>query len=307
MTPTYLATARLLTEIAPLVFEGGLFALKGGTAINLFLREMPRLSVDLDLVFTDHRLPRPEALTAINEALRAAARQLARRGLKVRMVSVADMGETKLIVQRDDLSVKIEVNTVIRGTVYPTRTRALTAAASDALMADLELPLLSLEDIYGGKLVAAMDRQHPRDLFDVMELFAHGGITPGIRRCFVVYLASHNRTFHEVLFPTPKDIRLAYEGSFAGMTTEPVTLDALLETRQRLFRELPAALDANERKFLRTLARAEPDWSLLPIPHLEELPAIRWRLQHLQELGRDSPARLRVLCEALDHRLHELP
>ncbi len=307
MTPTYLATARLLTEIAPLVFEGGLFALKGGTAINLFLSEMPRLSVDLDLVFTDHRLPRPEALTAINEALRAAARQLARRGLKVRMVSVADMGETKLIVQRDDLSVKIEVNTVIRGTVYPTRTRALTAAASDALMADLELPLLSLEDIYGGKLVAAMDRQHPRDLFDVMELFAHGGITPGIRRCFVVYLASHNRTFHEVLFPTPKDIRLAYEGSFAGMTTEPVTLDALLETRQRLFRELPAALDANERKFLRTLARAEPDWSLLPIPHLEELPAIRWRLQHLQELGRDSPARLRVLCEALDHRLQDLP
>jgi hypothetical protein len=133
MTPTNLATARLLTEIAPLVFEGGLFALKGGTAINLFLREMPRLSVDLDLVFTDHRLPRPEALTAINEALRAAGRQLARRGLKVQVVSVAAMGETKLIVQRDDLSVKIEVNTVIRGTVYPTRMRALTAAASDTL------------------------------------------------------------------------------------------------------------------------------------------------------------------------------
>ena len=307
MTPTYLATARLLTEIAPLVFEGGFFALKGGTAINLFLREMPRLSVDLDLVFTDHRLPRAEALTAINEALRVAGRQLAKRGLKVQGVSVADMGETKLLVQRDDLSVKIEVNTVIRGTVYPTRTRALTAAASDALMADLELPLLSLEDIYGGKLVAAMDRQHPRDLFDVMELFAHGGLTPGIRRCFVVYLASHNRTFHEVLFPTPKDIRLAYEGSFAGMTTEPVTLDALLETRQRLFRELPAALDANEREFLRTLARVEPDWSLLPIPHLEELPAIRWRLQHLQQLARDRPARLRALCEALNHRLQELP
>lgn len=97
-------------------------------------------------------------------------------------VSAADMGETKLLVQRDTLSVKVEVNTVIRGTVYPTQTRALTAAASEALMADLELPLLSSEDIYGGKLVAAMDRQHPRDLFDVMELFAHGGITPEIRR-----------------------------------------------------------------------------------------------------------------------------
>ena len=138
-----------------------------------------------------------------------------------------------------------------------------TAAASDALMADLELPLLSSEDIYGGKLVAAMDRQHPRDLFDVMELFAHGGITPAIRRAFVVYLASHNRTLHEVLFPTPKDISLAYEGSFTGMTTEPVTLAALLETRERLFRELPAALDATsgsscERWYARN--RTGPCW-----------------------------------------------
>jgi len=74
MNPTYLATARLLTEIAPVVFESGIFALKGGTAINLFLRDMPRLSVDLDLVFTDHRLPRAEALAAINEALRAGTR-----------------------------------------------------------------------------------------------------------------------------------------------------------------------------------------------------------------------------------------
>jgi predicted nucleotidyltransferase component of viral defense system len=303
MNPIYLATARLLTEIAPVVFESGIFALKGGTAINLFLREMPRLSVDLDLVFTDHRLPRAEALGAINEALRVARDQLAKRGLKVQAVSAADMGETKLLVQRDDLSVKIEVNTVIRGTVHPTHTMALTAAASDALMADLELPLLSPEDIYGGKLVAAMDRQHPRDLFDVMELFAHGGITPEIRRAFVVYLASHNRTLHEVLFPTPKDISLAYEGSFAGMTTEPVTMEALLETRDRLFKELPAALDANEREFLRTLVLVEPDWSLLGIAHLKELPAIRWRLQNLEKLARTNPDRLRALGDALAQRL----
>jgi len=307
MNPTYLATARLLTEIAPVVFESRIFALKGGTAINLFLREMPRLSVDLDLVFTDHRLPRAEALAAINEALRVARDQLAKRRLKVQAVSAADMGETKLLVQRDDLSVKIEVNTVIRGTVHPTQTMALTAAASDALMADLELPLLSPEEIYGGKLVAAMDRQHPRDLFDVMELFAHGGITPEIRHAFVVYLASHNRTLHEVLFPTPKDIRLAYEGSFAGMTTEPVTLEALLKTRERLFRELPGSLDENEREFLRTLVRAEPDWSLLRIPHLEELPAIRWRLQNLEKLARTNPDRLRALADALAQRLGRLP
>jgi predicted nucleotidyltransferase component of viral defense system len=285
------------------VFESGIFALKGGTAINLFLRDMPRLSVDLDLVFTDHRTPRAQALTAINEALRAGRDRLVKSGLKVHAVAAAEMGETKLLVQRDDLAVKVEVNTVIRGVVRPTQIVALTAAASDALMADLELPLLSSEDIYGGKLVAAMDRQHPRDLFDVMELFAHGGITPAIRRAFVVYLASHNRTIHEVLFPTPKDIELAYEGSFLGMTTAPVTLEALLDTRRRLLRELPAALDVAEREFLRSLVRAQPEWSLLDIPHIAELPAIRWRLQNLEQLSRNQPGRFRALADALDERL----
>jgi predicted nucleotidyltransferase component of viral defense system len=306
MNDTYLTTARLLVEIAPVVFESGAFALKGGTAINLFLRAMPRLSVDLDLVFTDHRPSRTEALTAINEALRTARDRLADRGLKVQALSAGDMGETRLLVQREAVSVAVEVNTVIRGTVYPTQTMSLSTAASDALLADLELTLLSADEIYGGKLVAAMDRQHPRDLFDVMELFAHGGITPGIRRAFVVYLASHNRTIHEVLFPKPKDIYLAYENSFVGMTTKAVTLDSLLETRECLFRELPAALDANERQFLRTLARAKPDWSLLDIAHLEQLPAIRWRLQNLEEFSRRSPARFRALADSLDAKYSKL-
>ncbi|MDA0204750.1 MAG: nucleotidyl transferase AbiEii/AbiGii toxin family protein [Acidobacteria bacterium] len=303
MNPTYLATARLLVEAAPLVFEGGGFALKGGTAINLFLREMPRLSVDLDLVFTNHHMPRAEALAAINGALRASRDRLVKRGLKVQALSTGDLGETKLLVRRDDLAVKIEVNTVIRGTIHPTRTMSLSLAASDALMADLELPLLSPEEIYGGKLVAAMDRQHPRDLFDVMELFGHGGVTPEIRRAFVVYLASHNRPLYEVLFPKPKDIRLAYEGSFAGMTREPVSLDALMATSEKLLRELPDSLDTYERDFLRTLARSQPDWSRLGIPHLAELPAIRWRIQNVEALGRTQPARLRTLADALDARL----
>lgn len=119
----------------------------------------------------------------------------------------------------------------------------------------------------------------------------------------MVYLASHNRTLHEVLFPPAKDIQLAYEGSFAGMTTEPVRLGALLESRDRLFRELPAALDANEREFLRTLVRARPHWSLLDIPHLEKLPAMQWRLQNLEQLSRSQPARFHALATALDERL----
>ncbi|TSA50432.1 MAG: nucleotidyl transferase AbiEii/AbiGii toxin family protein, partial [Nitrosomonadales bacterium] len=82
MNQTYLDTARLLAQVAPLVFVDDTFALKGGTAINLFIRDMPRLSVDLDLVFTDHSSPREEALTRINEAIRQSAERLKTRGFQ---------------------------------------------------------------------------------------------------------------------------------------------------------------------------------------------------------------------------------
>lgn len=117
MNPIYLDTARLLAQVAPLVFVDDTFALKGGTAINLFVRDMPRLSVDLDLVFPDHALPREQALARIREAIRAAGERLARRGFKVH-IPEAEAGETKLLVRRDRIEVKVEANFVMRGTVH---------------------------------------------------------------------------------------------------------------------------------------------------------------------------------------------
>lgn len=306
MNPIYLETARLLTQVAPLIFKDDTFALKGGTAINLFVRDMPRLSVDLDLVFPDHRLARDEALDRINEAIRQAADRLRGRGFQTYAVAAADSGETKLLVRKGGVEVKVEVNFVMRGTVYPVRAGSLTAKARDLLMADLELPLVATEDLYGGKLVAALDRQHPRDLFDVMQLFAHEGITPGIRRAFVVYLACHNRPVHEVLFPALRDIRQDYERTFKGMTAETVELDELLTARARIVEELPRALDAGERAFLLSLVRNAPQWNLLDIDHLQDLPGIRWKLRNLEQLAERSPAKFAAQGDALAERLAAL-
>ena len=288
MNQIYLDSARLLTRVAPLVLVDDTFALKGGTAINLFVRDMPRLSVDLDLVFPDHTLPREEALKRINEAIRQSVARLKKQGFQTHAPASADAGETKLLVRQGAIEVKIEVNFVMRGTVNPVRMASLTQNARDTLQADLEIPVVSLEDVYGGKLVAAMDRQHPRDLFDVMQLFAHEGITAGIRRAFVVYLASHNRPVHEVLFPSLRDIRQEFEHNFAGMTVEPVELDALLAARERMVRELQHGLTADERKFLMSLVAAEPEWKLLNVPHLEQLPGLRWKLQNLERLQKSD-------------------
>ena len=299
MSPLYLDTARLLIQVAPLVFADGAFALKGGTAINLFMRNMPRLSVDLDLVFTDHRMPRDQALQRIDEALRQAAARLNARGFQTRTRGAAGGLETKLMVRRGSIEVKVEVNFVMRGTVHPVRNAALAPRARDLLMADVELPVASLEDVYGGKLVAAMDRQHPRDLFDVMQLFAYEGITPSIRRAFVVYLASHNRPVHEVLFPAERDIAQEYERTFQGMTADTVELADLLTVRKRMMDELPASLDPDERRFLLSLVDNKPDWPLLGIPHADELPGIRWKLNNLGQLQAANPKKFREQREAL--------
>jgi hypothetical protein len=296
----YLDTARLLTQVAPLVLADGIFALKGGTAINLFVRDMPRLSVDLDLVFVDYALGREEALAAINQAILSADERLKKRGFQTHVTAVADAGETKIFIRRDKLEVKVEVNFVLRGTVHPVRAASLTPKAKETLLADMELPLVSLEDLYGGKLVAALDRQHPRDLFDVMQLFLHEGITPEIRRSFVVYLASHNRPIHEVLAPALRDISGDYEGSFRGMTAEPVALDALLAARERMIAELQAGLDAAERAFLMSIANNEPDWTLLQIGHLAQFPGIRWKLANLDRLAKSNPKKLKAQMRALE-------
>lgn len=306
MNKTYLDTARMLVQVAPLVFRESPFALKGGTAINLFVRDMPRLSVDLDLVFTDHRLARDAALTSIDNALAAAADRLKTHRFTVRLQAAADTGDTKLFVRRDKIEVKVEVNFVLRGTVHPVRMASLTAKAREGLQADLEIPVVANADLYAGKLVAALDRQHPRDLFDVMQLMAHGGMTPEIRRTFVIYLASHNRPIHELLFPALRDISQEFERTFAGMTSESVELSELLATREAMVADLRTGLDSDDREFLLSVARAEPNWGKTPYAHAGELPALQWKLLNLRTL-RDSHAKRFAaqhdeLRKVLEHR-----
>ncbi|MHB1544256.1 MAG: nucleotidyl transferase AbiEii/AbiGii toxin family protein [Gammaproteobacteria bacterium] len=303
MNQVYLDSARMLTRVAPLVLVNNTFALKGGTAINLFVRDMPRLSVDLDLVFPDHTLPREQALRRINEAVRQSAARLEKQGFRTHAPAAADSGETKLLVRRGSVEIKIEVNFVMRGTIHPVRMVSLRQNARDTLQVDLEIPVASLEDVYGGKLVAAMDRQHPRDLFDVLQLFAHEGITAGIRRAFVVYLASHSRPVHEVLFPPLRDIRQEFQHNFTGMTAEAVELDALLAARERMVRELQQDLSADERRFLLSLVTAEPEWPLLGVPHLEQLPGLRWKLQNLEQLRKTNTQKFAEQSEVLSRLL----
>ena len=303
MDKTYADTVRLLLAAAPDVFANDIFAMKGGTAINLFVRDMPRLSVDIDVVYMPWQTPRDEALAAISGELDGIANRLAKQGMRTRKVASKDLGDTKLLIERDDNQVKVEVNVVFRGTVLPIERRPLTPGTAEMFSAELALPVLATAELYGSKLVAAMDRQHPRDLFDVWQMFMSDGLSDAAVECFVTYLAGHNRPTHEVLFGNDKNIAGEYHNNFTGMTTEPVSLDVLLETRTRLRAELPQRLTGNQRRFLMGLTRAQPDWSLLQCRHAAELPALRWKLENLQTFQKRRPDNFEMQAKALEAKL----
>ncbi|MBC8522747.1 nucleotidyl transferase AbiEii/AbiGii toxin family protein [PVC group bacterium] len=300
MDKFYADTVRLLLSVAPDVFRSNAFSLKGGTAINLFVRDMPRLSVDLDLVFTQRKPKREDALKKIAEEMEAIKQCLEKRNLTVKSISPTGFGDSKLIINDREIQIKIEVNHIFRGTVLPPIRRQLAAKVSSSFSVELEVPVLVVDELYGSKLVAAFDRQHPRDFFDVLQLYNIGGITDKMIECFVIYLAGHNRPTHEVLFANPKEITAEFENAFVGMTDTPVTLKEIESTRNRLFEELPHQLSSKHKKYLTGLTRAEPDWSLLQCPFADELPAIRWKLKNLKKFKSDNPTAFETQASKLE-------
>lgn len=293
----YTRQVRLLVRLLPMVAKEPDFALKGGTAINLFIRNLPRLSVDIDLVFLP-TYDRPEALAAIDAAMKRIAASVRAEipGANV-AEQVAEETVLRLLVSAEQAQVKLEVSPVLRGVVHEPVVRTVVNAVEESF-GFAEAQLVSFEDVYAGKLVAALDRQHPRDLFDVRELLASEGLTDGLREAFIVYLLSHNRPMGEVLSGHVKDLKAEYRDSFEGMTSVAVPIKELVKTQAQLIAELIGGMPDRHREFLIGFERGEPEWSLLELSHIANLPAVRWRQLNLSRASDVRRAQMVGLLEA---------
>jgi predicted nucleotidyltransferase component of viral defense system len=295
----YRKQVALLIKTVPLVAAETAFALKGGTAINLFLRDMPRLSVDIDLTYVPVA-DRESSLKEIDAALHRIKKQIERGIPGARVSTSAPKGGkyiAKLIVRSNDAQIKIEVTPVLRGCVYEPAVRSVSARVEEEF-GFAETAVVSFADLYAGKIVAALDRQHPRDLFDVRDLLTHEGIDDNLRQAFIVYLLSHDRPMAEILAPTRRDISAEYKRGFEGMVNTPVTLDELLQARENLIGQIVGKMP--ERRFLISIKRGEPDWALLDLPGVRDLPAVRWKLENLKRLSPEKRTELLMgLTEAL--------
>lgn len=278
----YFRQVELLVRILPVVGSQECFALKGGTAINLFYRDMPRLSVDIDLVYVPIK-DRATSLNEISEGLSKLASLIQRLIPEVK-IQYSHMGKTdiiiKLLVQIEQCIVKIELSPVLRGTVHKPALKRIGFVAEETF-GFVEVPLVSFEDLFAGKIIAALDRQHPRDLFDVKLLFENEGITPSLKEAFLVYLISHNRSFLEILNPSLLDIRQSFETDFKGMTSDSIDLDELNQTRVKLIDSINRMLTEKDKLFLLRFKEGNPDWDHIGFPHIKDLPAVKWKLHNL--------------------------
>jgi len=278
--------AELLLRVLPSVNEEEVFALKGGTAINFFLRELPRLSVDIDLTY----LPvndRKTALMDIGKALFRISKGVEKTIPGVRAFSKKDHEfdiVAGLLIRRGDATIKVEPNRVLRGSAFPTVTRSLCQKAQDLFELSIEARTLSFEDLYGGKACAALDRQHPRDLFDIDMLFKNEGLPEKVRKAFIVYLVSHSRPMIEILNPHWGDLRPVFEREFQGMVVEPVTAEELRIAGEQLVSRLHEEMTQGERRFIVSVKEGKTQWDLLEVPGIENLPAIRWKLQNIRRM-----------------------
>ena len=241
------AQVALLVRVLPYVSTEACFALKGGTAINLFVRDLPRLSVDIDLVYLPIK-DRETSLIAIRSALGRIARKIRKAIPDGGVTDSANAGGTLVLVRQRNAQIKIEVTPVLRGTVHPTELKTVQPIVEEQF-GFAEIQVVSFADLYAGKLVAALDRQHPRDLFDVQHLLANEGIDKTLYQTFLAYILSHNRPVHELLQPRLKDIRQAFEREFVGMTVRETSLHALLATREQLVAEIHSRLDETSKLF----------------------------------------------------------
>ena len=280
----YYKQVQLLMQALPFVAKQQCFALKGGTAINLFVREFPRLSVDIDLVYLPMKA-RDEALDEICEALDVISADLktAFKDAEITEAYKSKRDSLRLIVARNGVQIKVELSPVLRGTVYEPRLMEVCEAVEEEF-GYVEVPVVALADLYAGKICAALDRQHPRDLFDVKWLLENEGLTDDIRKAFLVYLLSHNRPMAELLKPQYKELSAIYAGEFANMAETDVPLEELVAVRERLVELIHQGLTESEKGFLLTFKSRGPDWALLGLEGVSELPAIKWKQINLAKM-----------------------
>lgn len=274
----YKKQVALLLNVLPEVNKESCFAMHGGTAINLFIEDMPRLSVDIDLTYA-LLVDRNTAIQDVGKALERIKHSIERTIPRAHVIHRKEIAKLQISLAGADI--KLEVNLVSRGLLGSPILLPLCNKAQDNFNVFCEMPIVPLAQLFGGKICAALDRQHPRDLFDIKRFLARDGYNEDVKQGFLYCLLCSDRPIHEIIEPNLQDQRLAFEHQFAGMSDEPFTYIEYESTRLQLIEKVQKSITESDKEFLLSFANATPDWNVY---HFQPYPAITWKLQNIQKL-----------------------
>ena len=290
MKSNFLEQSKLVMQVLPLIEQEKIFLLKGGTAINFFYRDLPRLSVDIDLTYSFVE-SREETLNKANRALTKIIANLNSR-LNLHTVVQKDNKQefiTKIEVQGKGSQIKIEPNFVFRGCLFPPKMLRTTPRVEEILGSFTSMGTLSFEDLYAGKLCALLNRQHPRDIFDVKLLLDNEGITENLIEAFVIYLSCDSRPINELLKPNLKNIQSAFDSDFYGMTDYHYPIEDLIKVQEHLCQNIISYLTSYQKEFLISLVELAPKWEIIKFSeNIKDLPSIKFKLINLDRMGSKS-------------------
>lgn len=294
MNNIYRQKVELLLRILPFVTDEECFAIHGGTAINLFVKDLYRLSVDIDVTYIPIE-DRNTSLLRINEALERISDRVKRTFRDVRVIPRLDI--SKITCESRGCQVKIEVNQTKRGLVcgdailYP-----LCEKAQEMFGMEVDARIVSLPQLYGGKISAALSCQHPRDLFDIKQMDIP---LTDVKEGLIFCLLGSDRPIHESFAPNLIDQHEAMERQFSGMSEIPFTYNDFEATREKLVNDVNSVMTEDDRRFLIGFEELSVDWENSPYSSFKEYPSVRWKMQNLQKLKASNPKKLNAEADKL--------
>ena len=293
----YKSQVNLLLNVLPEVAKENCFALHGGTAINLFVRNMPRLSVDIDLTY----IPIEDRITSLQKIAEALDRIKYNIEERVQSAKVLHQKQiSKLQISVRGIQVKLEVNQTNRGLIQKPRLLSLCDYAQKEFDVFCAIKTVSLGQLYGGKICAALDRQHPRDLFDIKQFLENEGYTDEIKQGFLLHLLSSKRPIVEMLYPNYINQEQVLENQFSGMSKESFSYDDFERTRKKLIKTIHDSLKKEDKAFILSFLNAEPDWRIYDF---KRFPSVQWKLQNLMELKTNEPEKHNQIYKHLKDKL----
>ena len=286
-SPVFARKVELLLKLMPFVMNEGVFAVHGGTAINLFVKDMPRYSVDIDLTYTP-LAGREESLKDINAHLQSIIQHALPQlpGLHV----IPNYDTCKLLCEYHGYQVKVEVNQTKRGLIGgEAKTLPLSEKAQEEFGLYCEATIVPQTLLYGGKIAAALSRQHPRDLFDVKYMDLP---LSEVREGLIFCLLGSDRPIYESFAPKLIDQRLAIVNQFEGMTDISFSYEDFEQTRAKLITDVRSLMTDGDKQFLLSFESGEPMWDGYEFEYFKNYPSIQWKLLNLTKLKRSNPAKL---------------